>query len=60
MATSDVGAFTARAEHAGVAVVVLGLAGGASLAIGSTIDLSVGEIATRRSGALEEALASLD
>jgi hypothetical protein len=40
--------------------VVLGLAGGASLAIGSTIDLSVGEIATRRSGALEEALASLD
>jgi len=60
MATSDVGAFTARAEQAGVAVVVLGVAGGASLAIGSTIDLSVGEIATRRSGALEEALASLD
>jgi phosphoribosylformylglycinamidine synthase len=56
VATSDVGAFTRRAESAGVPVAVLGACGGDALVIESMIDLSVEEIATRREGALVEAL----
>jgi phosphoribosylformylglycinamidine synthase II len=56
VATSDVEAFTRRAESAGVPVAVLGTCGGNELVIGSMINLSVGEIAARREGALVEAL----
>ncbi len=60
MATSDPESFMSRAAQAGVPVVLLGIAGGLSLRIGSSIDLSVDDIAVRRRDALSEALASLD
>jgi phosphoribosylformylglycinamidine synthase len=56
MATSDVDAFTRRAESAGVPVTMLGACGGGALVIGSMIDVSVEEIAARREGALVDAL----
>jgi hypothetical protein len=56
MATSDVGAFTQRADAAGVPTTVLGTCGGDALVIGSMINLSVKEIAARREGALVDAL----
>jgi phosphoribosylformylglycinamidine synthase len=56
VATSDLAAFSARAERAGAPVVVLGIAGGERLTIGTVIDLSVEEIASRRAGALVDAL----
>ena len=58
MATNDLAAFVARADRDGVEVMRLGTAGGTQLRIGSMIDLSVDEIATRRRGALEESLAA--
>jgi phosphoribosylformylglycinamidine synthase len=60
MATNDVAAFTARSIAAGVPVCVLGTIGPDRVRIGDKIDLLVGEIESRRRGALEEALASLD
>jgi hypothetical protein len=59
MATNDVAAFTARAEVAGVPVARLGVVGGAALRIGSMIDVSVGDVASRRGGALEASLAAV-
>jgi phosphoribosylformylglycinamidine synthase len=56
VATSDPSAFLARAELAGAPVAILGVAGGDRLTIGSAIDLSVEEIASRRAGALVDAL----
>jgi hypothetical protein len=56
VATSDVAAFTRRADAAGVAVHQLGWVGGDALVIGSLIDLSVEEIASRRERALVDAL----
>ncbi len=56
MATSDLAAFSARASRAGVAVVALGSVGGDRLRIGSEIDLSVTDISSRRTDALEDAL----
>src|ERR1700722_7428155 len=58
MATNDLAAFVARADLDGVEVMRLGVVGGTRLRIGSMIDLSVDEIATRRRGALEESLAA--
>ena len=58
MATSDVEAFSDRARIAGVPIFELGVATGNRLIIGSMIDLSVTEIAARRRGALEGALAA--
>ncbi len=60
MATSDVEAFKARAAAHAVDVVELGVIGGTRLTIGSKIDLPVERIASRRTSALEDALASLD
>jgi phosphoribosylformylglycinamidine synthase len=59
MATNDVQSFIARAELAGVPVVPLGTVGGRTLRIGSMIELSVDEVASRRRGALEESLAAV-
>jgi phosphoribosylformylglycinamidine synthase subunit PurL len=59
MATNDLAAFVARADLAGVPVTRLGLVGGQRLRIGSMIDVSVEEVATRRRGALGEALAAV-
>lgn len=56
MATNDVAAFTKRASSVGVPVITLGTVGGERLRIGSSVDLSVADIATRRSDALEDAL----
>ncbi len=56
VATSDVAAFTQRADAAGVPVATLGVCGGDALVIGSAINLSVEEIAARREGALSDAL----
>ena len=56
IATSDVDAFMRRAAAAGAPVALLGVCGGDALVIGSTIDLSVDEVATRREGALVDAL----
>jgi phosphoribosylformylglycinamidine synthase len=56
MATSDVEAFTRRAKAAGVSMAVLGTCGGDDLVIGSMINLSVEEIASRREGALVDAI----
>jgi phosphoribosylformylglycinamidine synthase len=58
MATSDIEALSNRARAAGVPLFELGVATGNRLVIGSMIDLSVTEIAARRSGALEDALAA--
>ncbi|MFY9782462.1 MAG: phosphoribosylformylglycinamidine synthase subunit PurL [Acidimicrobiales bacterium] len=58
VATNDVEAFAARAHVAGALLAELGYATGDRLVIGSSIDLRVGEIASRRRGALEEALAA--
>jgi phosphoribosylformylglycinamidine synthase len=60
MATNNVEAFVARAGLAGVPVADLGAVGGATLRIGSVIDLNVGDIELRRRTALEDALASVD
>jgi phosphoribosylformylglycinamidine synthase len=54
VATSDVEAFEARAGS--VPVTRLGSVGGPRLVIGSSIDLSVNDVATRRRGALQAAL----
>jgi len=59
MTTNDVDAFVARADVAGVPVTHLGTVGGAVLRIGSMINLSVDEVASRRRGALEESLAAV-
>ena len=56
IATSDLGAFVARATAAGVTATPLGVAGGAALRIDDVIDLAVDQISTRRRDALEEAL----
>jgi phosphoribosylformylglycinamidine synthase len=56
VATGDFAAFSARAQGADVPVAVLGIVGGERLRIGTSLDLSVSEISSRRSGALEEAL----
>jgi phosphoribosylformylglycinamidine synthase len=56
VATSDVDAFTKRAQAAGVPIAVLGTCGGDALVIGSMVNLSVKEIAARREGALVDAL----
>jgi phosphoribosylformylglycinamidine (FGAM) synthase-like enzyme len=56
MATNDPAAFSARAAEAGVPFAILGTTGGDRLTIGSAIDLSVEEIASRRAGALVDAL----
>ena len=58
VATRDAEAFSDRAHAAGVPVFELGVATGARLVIGSSIDLSVAEITSRRHGALEDALAA--
>ena len=60
MATSDVSQFAQRAKDAGVDIAVLGTVGGDSLRIGSSINVSVREIESRRSNALTSALASVD
>jgi phosphoribosylformylglycinamidine synthase len=60
MATSDVDQFVQRANSAGVDVAILGTVGGDSLRIGSTINVSVSEIESRRSNALSNAIASVD
>ncbi|NNN01272.1 MAG: phosphoribosylformylglycinamidine synthase subunit PurL [Acidimicrobiaceae bacterium] len=57
MATSDFEAFEARAGS--VRLTRLGTVGGGRLVIGALIDLSVEQIVTRRSGALEAALNAL-
>jgi phosphoribosylformylglycinamidine synthase len=59
MATSDLGAFSARCEAAGVPVLFLGTVGGDRVRLGEMIDLAVGDIERRRRNALEEALASV-
>ncbi|MHB8380607.1 MAG: phosphoribosylformylglycinamidine synthase subunit PurL [Acidimicrobiales bacterium] len=56
MATSDVDAFQARARSAGVSTARLGASGGDYLRVGSTIDLSVTRIVSRRRDALDDAL----
>ncbi len=58
VATRDAEAFSDRAHAAGVPVFELGVVTGARLVIGSSIDLSVAEITSRRHGALEDALAA--
>jgi phosphoribosylformylglycinamidine synthase len=58
VATRDIEAFSSRARAAGVPIFELGVVTGNRLVIGSSIDLSVTEIAARRSGALEDALAA--
>jgi phosphoribosylformylglycinamidine synthase subunit PurL len=58
VATHDIEAFSSRARVAGVPIFELGVVTGNRLVIGSMIDLSVAEIAARRSGALEDALAA--
>ena len=60
VATRDPEAFVARASAARVATVVLGRAGGERLRLGTTLDVSVRELADRHRGALEAALAALD
>jgi phosphoribosylformylglycinamidine synthase len=59
MGTSDVEAFMARADVAGVPVTRLGVVGGPELRIGSLVRLSVQDVTSRRRGALEESLAAL-
>jgi hypothetical protein len=59
MATSDLGAFSARCEAAGVPVLFLGTVGGDRVRLGEMVDLAVGDIERRRRNALEEALASV-
>ena len=56
VATSNADAFVARAVAAGVPVTILGAVGGTRVHLGGLIDLSVAEVASRRTGALEEAL----
>jgi hypothetical protein len=56
VATSKGEAFTARAAAAGVPVVAMGKVGATTMIIGTAIDLSVQEIATRRADALPRAL----
>jgi phosphoribosylformylglycinamidine synthase II len=60
MATSDVEALEERARAAGVLTTRLGVSQGERLRVGSMIDLSVTQIASRRRDALEEALATLN
>jgi len=59
MATSDVDAFQARADAAGVLTTRLGTSQGDRLRVGSLIDLSVARIASRRRDALEVALGAV-
>ncbi len=56
VATNDAEALSARAEAAGVSAQIIGSVGGDRLTIGTFIDLSVEEVATRREGALTDAL----
>ena len=60
MATSDVEAFSARCEAAGVPVLPLGTVGGDRVRLGEMVDLAVSDIERRRRSALEKALASVD
>jgi phosphoribosylformylglycinamidine synthase len=60
MATSDVEAFEKRAHAAGVLTTRLGVTQGERLRVGSMIDLSVTQIASRRRDALEGALGALN
>jgi phosphoribosylformylglycinamidine synthase len=57
VATSRVDEFVARARDAGVPVTPLGTVGGARLRVGDALDLAVSQVAARRAGALEAALA---
>jgi phosphoribosylformylglycinamidine synthase len=59
MATNDLAAFSARAKSANVPIVPLGTVGGDRLRIGSSIDLSVADVSSRRRDALEDALAKV-
>jgi len=56
VATKDPAAFLARAQSAGVDVTSLGVIAGDRLVIDEWIDCSVGDIATRRTNALTDAL----
>jgi phosphoribosylformylglycinamidine synthase len=56
VATKDPADFHLRAAATGVPVAVLGVVGGDRLTIGTAVDISVDEIATRRVGALVQAL----
>jgi phosphoribosylformylglycinamidine synthase len=58
VATSDVDAFAARVHASRVPMAELGYATGDRLVIGSTIDLRLGEITSKRRDALEDALAA--
>jgi phosphoribosylformylglycinamidine synthase len=60
MATSDLDAFSKRAQAFGVCVTTLGRCEGDRLRVGSLIDLSVAQIVERRRDALEEALGALN
>jgi phosphoribosylformylglycinamidine synthase len=60
IATSDVSAFEARAASAGVATHVLGTCSGDRLRIGTKIDVAVSDIASRRNGALKDALSAFN
>jgi phosphoribosylformylglycinamidine synthase II len=60
MATNDLAAFRDRCAKAGVDALDLGRAGGSTLTIGSSINLSVDQIEQRRRTALEDALAAVD
>ncbi len=59
VATNDAQALVARAEAAGVSAQIVGSVGGDRVAIGTFIDVSVEEVATRREGALTDALERL-
>jgi phosphoribosylformylglycinamidine synthase len=54
--TSNPSAFISRASAAGVAALVLGVAGGEQVRLNPLVDLSIEQIRSRRSGALESAL----
>jgi hypothetical protein len=56
LATRDIAALRERAERAGVALTVLGQAGGAKVSIGSALSADVAEVRRRRGAALENAL----
>ncbi len=56
VATGDGEALVARAAAAGVSAQMVGVVGGERVTIGTFIDLSVEEVATRREGALTDAL----
>jgi phosphoribosylformylglycinamidine synthase len=57
VATSNAEAFVARALAAGVPVTILGTVGGTKVHLGGLVSIDVAEIASRRGGALQVALA---